>query len=234
MGNTPYERLQKIRAVVFDFDGVLAEPMNGDPVLYALRNGRAHTAPPHMGRLFEIAKQTTNGSSLISMIEEAGMDVSDKKLIREISAYIASSTCNDYIAFSWVGALLKALAQRTTLALCSNNTVRTIGHVLGDLLDHFESIRTFEDVTRLKPHPEGLRSISEELCLEPSALLLVGDTMEDMVSALTAGTHFALATWGTKQVLWMKQFLSSTHVGCCDEITVFQLNDPRKLLGITS
>ena len=235
MNNTPCEELRKVRAVVLDFDGVLAESVNGDPVLYALRKGDPNRAPPHMRPLFEIAKHRRNdGASLISMLEEAGMDVSDRDLILEISAYISWNTRNDYIAFSWIGIFIPMLATHVKMALCSNNTLRTIRHVLGPLLDHFMSIRAFEDVTKLKPHPEGLRSISDQLGIEPSEMLLVGDTIGDMISALTAGTHFGLATWGRKQVPWLKQFLNPNYAGCCDESIIFQISDPRKLLAIVA
>jgi HAD superfamily hydrolase (TIGR01549 family) len=53
---------------------------------------------------------------------------------------------------------------------------------------HFRKIITMDDVTRIKPHPEGLHKILGRR--EPASALYLGDNIDDALAARDAGVPF--------------------------------------------
>lgn len=64
-----------------------------------------------------------------------------------------------------------------------------------NLLDVFDVTRCAEE-TLSKPHPKMLHEILEDLGLEPSAGLMIGDTTYDMEMAVNAGMERLAVTYG--------------------------------------
>jgi pyrophosphatase PpaX len=54
---------------------------------------------------------------------------------------------------------------------------------------HFQLIITADHVTRYKPHPEGLLRIMQDLAVEPSQTVMVGDTVADILTGKAAGVR---------------------------------------------
>lgn len=57
------------------------------------------------------------------------------------------------------------------------------------LTEHFDVIVTRDDVTELKPHPEGILLALRALNSDPGKTLMVGDTPMDMLAGKAAGTQ---------------------------------------------
>ena len=53
-----------------------------------------------------------------------------------------------------------------------------------------------DDVTKTKPHPEGVLKALRQLGVPPERALMVGDTLADIGAAKAAGCWSCLATWG--------------------------------------
>ena len=53
-----------------------------------------------------------------------------------------------------------------------------------------------DDVTKTKPHPEGVLKALHLLGVAPERALMVGDTLADIGAAKAAGCWSCLATWG--------------------------------------
>jgi pyrophosphatase PpaX len=64
------------------------------------------------------------------------------------------------------------------------------------VLQHFGAVVTEDDVERLKPDPEPVLKLAAALGVEPSDMLLVGDSDVDMGAALAAGAGRGAAVWG--------------------------------------
>lgn len=57
------------------------------------------------------------------------------------------------------------------------------------------TIVTYEDVARPKPFPDAFRLAAERLNVDPTYILVVGDSRDDIEAAYHAGMQTALATW---------------------------------------
>ena len=52
------------------------------------------------------------------------------------------------------------------------------------------------DESRSKPHPDMVHELLDELSVEPSAALVIGDTTHDLAMAANAGVDAIAVTWG--------------------------------------
>lgn len=64
------------------------------------------------------------------------------------------------------------------------------------LSEAFPVVIGMEDVTRFKPHPEGIRLAMRLLGAAPEHTLMVGDSFPDMEAGRAAGCWTCHATWG--------------------------------------
>ncbi len=85
--------------------------------------------------------------------------------------------------------LLESLRGRTRLALVTSGRHAMVTAALARLgmSDFFETMVTFESVTRPKPHPEPFLLIAEMLRLPPSRCVALDDAEKGIVSAAGAG-----------------------------------------------
>jgi phosphoglycolate phosphatase len=83
---------------------------------------------------------------------------------------------------------LRALEARCHRAVVSNrkkNAPDLLKHC--DLLDHFDLVIGAEDVSRGKPHPEGIFHALDYFGLEPYEVVMVGDTTADVEAGKRIG-----------------------------------------------
>ena len=64
------------------------------------------------------------------------------------------------------------------------------------LSEAFPVVIGMEDVTRFKPHPEGIRLAMTLLGASPENTLMIGDSFPDMEAGRAAGCWTCHATWG--------------------------------------
>ncbi len=78
------------------------------------------------------------------------------------------------------------------VGLLTNNNRTITSRVLNSLswLDYFDLVVTRDDVTEMKPSPEGLQFFLEKWNLNQKALLYIGDSWIDETAALEAGVYF--------------------------------------------
>lgn len=63
------------------------------------------------------------------------------------------------------------------------------------LFEYFDLIITGDDVKEHKPSPEGINIFLTKFNLPPEKVLMVGDTITDVIAAKNAGVKCALALW---------------------------------------
>lgn len=73
-------------------------------------------------------------------------------------------------------------------------TDRSLTHV--GLTDLFDTIVTYEETTRHKPHAEPVQLALSRLGIPPDRAIFVGDSSHDMESGRAAGVRTAAAEWG--------------------------------------
>ena len=182
-----------LRAVIFDFDGVLidSEPLMRLAFADSYRRVVGDGPPPveayleHMGESFTRIMDRLN-------LPHALWDPY-KEFCRENIAQIS--------LFSGARELLdwtRSADLRSGL-LTGKDRERTL-----QILEHFELRKLFEvviasdELSRPKPHPEGVVRMLRELGCGPAQAVMVGDAVNDIVCAQEAGVRAIAVTWGTK------------------------------------
>jgi len=185
-----------IRALIFDFNGVLA---NDDPI--------------HMEALREVAKEEglsfTNEEYLDKYLPLNDWDcfktlfgqhslplpaVKLDELIRRKSVYYFRAIAERTVLFSEAAQAVKAAAMRCPLAIASGARRDEISHILkqGQIEECFCAVVSAEDVEFGKPHPEPFLRAHEKLrqadrSLAISDCVAVEDSIGGIQSAHEAG-----------------------------------------------
>lgn len=116
---------------------------------------------------------------------------------RENSQRIFHEYYDNFVSpFPWAKCVVKELSKKYSLAILSNSAKWAIKRQLGNLADYFEIIVGSDCVNNMKPHPEGLIHISNELQVEPKQILQIGDTAADVMAAKNAKAMIGIVNWG--------------------------------------
>jgi len=88
--------------------------------------------------------------------------------------------------------LIKSLRNKgVNLAIFSSNTRKIVEAILSEIdkLDSFRSIITIEDISKNKPHPEGLHKILRACKVSKNKALFIGDRQRDLEAGKKAGVR---------------------------------------------
>jgi len=185
-----------IRAVIFDFNGILADD---DPIhMHAFRcvaeeEGQTFSDEEYMDHYLPLNDRDCfqdlwkkNNRSLSS--EEM------EDLIQRKSVYYFKAIEQKQVLFAGASEAVRAAASRGPVGIASGASIGEIRHILGasGLLHCFSTIVAAEDVRHGKPDPEPFRLAYDRLrpvCagLEPSQCVAVEDSLGGIRSALAAG-----------------------------------------------
>ena len=171
---------QRIRAVLFDFDGTLTRPEAIDFTALRARVG----VPPGTPILEYI-------ESLPSAEERARRH----RILEEVEAAAARASLPNAGAEEL---LLRLHESGLRLGILTRNTRRSIDLSLGNFrrVSHtlFDAIITREHQGRPKPHPDGVYAAALLLGVEPAEMLVVGDFIFDIAAGKAAGSPTVLVT----------------------------------------
>lgn len=184
-----------LRAVLYDFDGTLADSTELIMRAYRLTMTTHLGDPPP-----DEAWLAGFGTPLRGQIRRFAR--SDAEAAAMLATYGAfQGAHHDTLLRPFPGAVsaVERLAERgVALAIVTSKyregTLR--GMKLCGLLDHFPVIVTPEDVTHAKPHPEPVLRALEELGVRPAEAAFVGDSPHDIAAGRAAGTRTAAVLWG--------------------------------------
>jgi phosphoglycolate phosphatase len=101
--------------------------------------------------------------------------------------------------YSGIDALLQELQNKGyELAIATNayrgSTLESLGHL--KVLDYFSSIACYDDVGRGKPAPDMLEKNLEDLKLEVSNAIFIGDSERDLMAANNLKMDYIMINWG--------------------------------------
>jgi pyrophosphatase PpaX len=184
-----------IRAVLYDFDGTLAD--STELIMRCYR----HTMATHLGapppdeewlRGFGTPLETQIARFARTAEEREGMLATYRE---------HQDALHDQLLAPFPGAAetVAELARRGVgLAIVTSKLRRSTlrGMDRCGITRHFEVIVTPEDVRNPKPHPESVLVALERLGVSPAEALFVGDSPHDMAAGRGAGTRTAAALWG--------------------------------------
>lgn len=184
-----------IRAVLYDFDGTLADTTELIMTCYR------HTMRRHLG----VAPPDAEWLAGFGLLLETQIDRFARSA-EECAAMLATYKAfqrekYEEMVHPFPGAVetvAELAARRVPLAIVTSrhreSTLRGVD--LCGLVEHFPVIVTPEDVTHAKPHPEPVLRALAELGVSASEALFIGDSPHDLVAGRAAGTRTAAALWG--------------------------------------
>jgi 3-amino-5-hydroxybenzoic acid synthesis related protein len=184
---------RRLRAVVFDFDGVLidSEPLMRFAFESAFRALELPGEPPTEGYLEHM------GDSFPRIVQRLGLPAELWAPYREL--------CRAHLGlvslFPEAPALLaRPRAAGLKLALVTGKdrvrTLESLEHF--GLRPYFQAVVAADDLARPKPDPEGVQRALALVDCAPSEALMVGDAVNDVLCAQAAGVTAVAVTWGTK------------------------------------
>lgn len=184
-----------IRAVLYDFDGTLA-----DSTALIMRCWR-YMMNAHHGHC-PPDEEWLSGFGMTLETQVARFARSDEEYRAMLESYRTHQReHHDAMLRPFPGAAetVAELERRgVPLGIVTSKHRRATLHgvELCGLTSHFPVIVTPEDVTHPKPHPEPVLVALERLGVVAEDTLFVGDSPHDMVAGRAAGTRVAAATWG--------------------------------------
>jgi pyrophosphatase PpaX len=185
----------RIRAVLFDFDGTLAD--STDLIMQAFR----HT----MGRYLDAVPPDEQwrsgfGTPLDVQIARFARTEAEFQAMMDTYRQFQQDRYDDLLRpFPGAPEMVMELARRgVPMAVVTSRYRRSTlrGMELCGMLDHIPVVITPEDVANPKPHPEPVLHALERLGVEAGSAVFVGDSPYDIRSGRAAGTWTAGVLWG--------------------------------------
>lgn len=180
----------KLGAIIFDFDGTLAE-LHLDFAdmkrrLMALAQGyfREVLETPEMPALEWMESLTAR---LYLKDRGAALDLEEKAgcLIKEIE--LAAARRGALFPFTR-SVLMELLGRNVKVAIITRNCEEAVRMVFPDLDQYCAGLLARDHVSRVKPDPDHLLRALEEMSVSPETALMVGDHPLDMQTGKRAGT----------------------------------------------
>lgn len=205
MGAKNGKILDNVKLVIFDSDGVLFDII--DAVRETVRSGLEkynieadlQESVQEVSHMLEKAQTMAIPEMILGAKELLQLNFVEsftvlKRLRIAVSFYgDFRERKKDSVMFEGIDDLVKALAKKgIKLAILSNNKRSSIIENLNkwNLLKYFEQIFGFNEVTKVKPNPEGLLKILESEKIKPEEALFIGD----MVTDIQAGHNAEIRT----------------------------------------
>lgn len=186
---------RSIRAVLYDFDGTLADTTE------LVMNCYRHTMQTHLGYVPPEEDWLRGfGTPLAGQIARyARSPEEERAMLRTYRDYQTEHTPNFMVPFPGAVATVQALRERgLPLAIVTSRYRESTLHGLEicGIARFFDIIVTPEDVSNPKPHPEPVLYTLDRLGIRANEALFIGDSPHDMASGRAAGTRTAAALWG--------------------------------------
>lgn len=186
------------RAVIFDLDGTLADtlPDLTDAVNHGLA---AFGAPPRPAA--DIRDWIGEGLPVLCRraIDAAGAKIAVEEMAPLVSTYYAKHRLDKSGPFPGIPELLDELTARSLLiCVLSNKPHLHTAPMVNAMFDRwtFAAIEGYREESRKKPDPRTALEIVARLGLQPSQVMMVGDSFTDVATAVNAGLIPVGATWG--------------------------------------
>lgn len=184
------------RAVLFDFDGTLAD--TAPDLAAAVNRMRADQGqePLSLERLRPFASAGARG--LVHAAFGVKPEDPEYKALREsFLDFYAESVCRETKLFPGIAELLAELRVRDIRwGVVTNKATRFTEQILISLGLKPDCVACGDTTPHLKPHPASLLHAAEQLKLAPACCYYLGDDLRDMKAARAAGMHAIAVEWG--------------------------------------
>ncbi len=186
-----------IRAVIFDFDGVVAD------------TGRDIAASVQAAQK-EYGVSVSDYHTILSFVGHGAKYLIDRSLadlaapkraeaLAWYKRYYETHPCAETQLYDGFAELADALARRGTKMSIVSNKPEAITNVIVSRLGiagYFTKVIGPESVKRMKPDPEGLLLCLDAMQTAPAEVVMVGDSYTDIQAGKAAGTHTCAVLYG--------------------------------------
>lgn len=189
-----------LRAIIFDFDGVVidSEPLHLEAVKAALGEAGDGLTPELYAQRY-LAYDDPSGIALF--FADRGINLQEEELqevvARKGAIYAEMIRAGQTRFFPGAAELIRELAAAVPLAIATGSLRREVSAILaaGNLLSCFRVIVAAEDVSKSKPDPESYNRALAELnrvtgavpAIQPEETLVIEDAKQGIASARRAG-----------------------------------------------
>ncbi len=187
-----------IKAVLFDFDGTLAD--TAPDLGHALNRQRTARGLSELS-IAQIRPQASAGSrGLLGLgFNIKPGDEGYESMRDEFLAFYTQRLCHDTCLFPGVDELLDQLEKRNIPWGIVTNKPARFAHPLIQILGlahRLACVICGDEITNTKPHPEPLLTASVKMAISPSHCIYLGDDIRDVQASLAAGMQPIVARYG--------------------------------------
>ena len=190
-----------IKLVVFDLDGTLCDTIT-DIATSLNRVLVLHEIPPYTREQV----RSMVGRSMVYMCQRAmprGRENDWKPVMEDYFKVYSRHLCDTTAPYPGIPEMLETLRRAGLMVACVSNkphanTVYMLSHLFEKNGAVFNQVQGQNSKFALKPHPDSLSFVIENLGCTPEETLYVGDMDVDMQFARNTGTHFCGVAWGFK------------------------------------
>ncbi len=205
--------LSEIKGIVFDLDGVIFDVTGAikksiqDAVEKYKIQVNIDDVLQEMAHLIEdlqhypIPKIILNSYDLLKVQFLEGMTFLKKLRVGIFIYNQFNKYKQDAKIFEGIAVLISKLSQNIKLAILTNNKNTHAEEVLKkfDLNKYFEMIVGFNEVTEVKPSPEGINLILDKWNIKPSEAVFIGDMSTDILAGKAANVKMVCVASGLAQ-----------------------------------
>ena len=196
-------------AVLFDLDGTLTDSAQDiiASVRYALKYVAPDREPPEAD---DILVQV--GKPLEVILCELGYPTDEAITVRFVDTYRAhyaehfNGHTKLYPGVEDVLGYLRTAGVKLALVTAKHQTQADFTVQALGLLRYFDYVHGWQEGRQHKPHPEPVLIALGQLCVEPGAAIMVGDTEQDVESAKAAGVDTCAVTYGFRPAWFLRSF----------------------------
>jgi N-acetyl-D-muramate 6-phosphate phosphatase len=187
-----------VRAVLFDFDGTLADTAADlSRAINQLRAARGLDDFP-LEKLRPFASAGARGmlQAALSILPDHPEFTSMRD---EFLRHYADAICVDTRLFPGMEPLLEEIEKRgLRWGIVTNKSARFTNEIIAalGLTPRAACVVCGDTTPHLKPHPASLLHAAKELALEPAACVYLGDDLRDIQAARSAGMRSVAVAWG--------------------------------------
>lgn len=217
-----------IKAVIFDWDGTLADTRNAVVQSFqsVLKKAGCNVNDKLIERLIGIGTKKT----IIEAFKECNLRIDVLKLekLAQEKITIQTELSNLVNLFPGVTELLEALKGKTKIGLATMSGRQVINKLLSEkkLEAYFEVVVSADDVENPKPDPEAFLATAKSLGVDPKECVVVEDSVFGIIAAKAANMKVIAVSTG----VYNKKELGKE----CPDMLIESLVDTEKILSFVS
>ena len=210
--------MQNFKAIFFDFDGTIADTVNGIlATMTATFKELNLPVPP------QDAMKSTIGMLLGDALQQLG-NLDDSQRVIAVKTYqrlFREVELPNTRIFPGVSQTLQTLKSRgVKMAIVTSRGIESLRLILtqNNILEYFDELVTRDNGFKPKPAPDMVNYLLKKMSLAPSDVLVVGDTTFDIDMGTAAGCKTCAVTYGNHSAERLATSKCDWMVGRFEEI----------------